>query len=204
MLTIENLTARYGISDRALRRRLDALGPLIAPHIHRGQNNALLFDDGALAILDRLMQVQRETGLGLTEAVERIKSELAHGDPGTAEERPKSVHSSADPAVFTKLIAAYEDRIESWSGTRPISKRSSMRRWPNSRRSRPPGPSTSPAGRRSRLHSWADHEPAIWPTPLPSSILISPNKVVVKMEQPKQPKPEKPTFSETCGEIRAC
>jgi DNA-binding transcriptional MerR regulator len=113
MLTIENLTARYGISDRALRRRLDALGPLIAPHIHRGQNNALLFDDGALAILDRLMQVQRETGLGLTEAVERIKSELAHSDPGTAEERPKSVHSSADPAVFTKLIAAYEDRIES-------------------------------------------------------------------------------------------
>jgi predicted RNase H-like nuclease (RuvC/YqgF family) len=73
----------------------------------------LLFDDGALAILDRLMQVQRETGLGLTEAVERIKSELAHSDPGTAEERPKSVHSSADPAVFTKLIAAYEDRIES-------------------------------------------------------------------------------------------
>jgi len=113
MLTIENVTARYGISDRALRRRLDALGPLITPHLHRGQNNALLFDDGALAILDRLMQVQRETGLGLTEAVEKIKSELAHRDPGTAEERPQSVHPSADPSVLTKLIATYEDRIES-------------------------------------------------------------------------------------------
>lgn len=101
------------MSDRALRRRLDALEPLIGAHIHRGQNNALLFDDGALAILDRLAQVQREAGLGLTDAVEKIKSEFANGHNSSAQERPQSAEPSADHAIIAKLIGAYEDRIES-------------------------------------------------------------------------------------------
>ena len=113
MLTLEDLTRRYGISDRALRRRLDALEPLVSAHIHRGQNNALLFDDGALAILDRLAQVQREAGLGLTDAVKKIKSEFTNGHNSSAQGRPQSAEPNADHTVIAKLIAAYEDRIES-------------------------------------------------------------------------------------------
>lgn len=113
MLIMENLTIRYGISDRALRRRLDALEPLIGVHIRRGPNNSLLFDDGAVAILDRLAQVQREAGLGLTDAVEKIKSELTNGHNGNADGRPQSAEPNADHTVVAKLITAYEDRIES-------------------------------------------------------------------------------------------
>jgi hypothetical protein len=110
---MENLTTRYGISDRALRRRLDALEPLIGAYIRRGQNNALLFDDGAVAILDRLAQVQREAGLGLSDAVKKVKNELSNGHNGSADGRPQSAEPNADHTIVAKLIAVYEDRIES-------------------------------------------------------------------------------------------
>lgn len=73
----------------------------------------MLFDDGALAILDRLVQIQREAGLSLTAAVEKIKNELTNGHNSSAQERPQSAEPSADHAMVAKLIAAYEDRIES-------------------------------------------------------------------------------------------
>lgn len=108
MLTVENLTTRYGISDRALRRRLDALQPVLGGYIQRGQNNALLFQDGALAILDRLSQLQRDAGLGLTDAASKVRNELLNGNAAPAEERPKSAEPSAE---VHKLIQSYEDRI---------------------------------------------------------------------------------------------
>jgi hypothetical protein len=109
VLTIESLTVRYGLSDRALRRRIDALGPVIERHIRRGQNNALLFTNDALAILDRLAQIQRESGVGLREAAAQVKNELGHGRSATAEQRPES--AELGPEV-QKLIQSYEDRIE--------------------------------------------------------------------------------------------
>jgi DNA-binding transcriptional MerR regulator len=117
MLTLEDLTKRYGLSDRALRRRLDALGTAIEPYIRRGPNNALLFQDGALALLDRLAQLQREAGLGLADAAAQVKNEVLNGRAAPAGERPQS--QSAGPGAepgpnpeFQKLLESYEARIE--------------------------------------------------------------------------------------------
>lgn len=85
---MQNLCSRYNLSERALRRRVAALGTVITPHIGHGQNNTFLIADGGLAILDRLAQIQRETGLGLSGAVERVRSELANGSAAPSEPRP--------------------------------------------------------------------------------------------------------------------
>jgi hypothetical protein len=86
VLTIESLRVRYGLSARALRRRIDAL-----------------------AILDRLAQLQRESGVGLSEAAARVKNELGHGRSAIAEQRPES--AELGPEV-QKRIQSYEDRSD--------------------------------------------------------------------------------------------
>jgi DNA-binding transcriptional MerR regulator len=115
MLTLEDLTKRYGLSDRALRRRLGALGTAIEPCIRRGPNNALLFQDGALALLDRLAQLQREAGLGLAAAAAQVKNEVLNGRAAPAGERPGSAGPGAEPEPspeLRKLLESYEARIE--------------------------------------------------------------------------------------------
>ena len=112
MLTTENLTERYGISDRALRRRLASLEHVLGPYIKRGPNNALLFDDGALAVLDRLVQVERELGLGLNDAAEQVRKELQNSLSSSAGDRQKPAELGFE---VEKLIESYEARIREQS-----------------------------------------------------------------------------------------
>jgi len=87
-MTIADLRQRFSLSDKAVRRRLDALAPVIAPFVSRGENNAILLSDAGVAIFDRLIQVERETKRGLRAAAEVVISEVRNGrepedKPGT-------------------------------------------------------------------------------------------------------------------------
>jgi len=79
MMGIADLRERFGLSDKAVRRRLDALSPVIAPFVSRGENNAILLSDAGVAIFDRLIQVERETKRGLRAAAELVISEVQNG-----------------------------------------------------------------------------------------------------------------------------
>lgn len=130
MFTLQDLTKRYGLSERAIRRRVDALGTAIEPYLRRGPNNALLFSDGALAVLDRLAQLQRDAGLGLADAAAQVREELRQRGAAPAEGRPNSAGPGADPRpnpaepasalekgalppAIERLLESYEARIES-------------------------------------------------------------------------------------------
>lgn len=155
MLTLENLTKRYGLSDRALRRRLDALGTVIEPNIRRGPNNALLFQDGALALLDRLAQLQREAGLGLADAAAQVREEVSNGRAAPAGERPKSAGPGAEPGPnpeLQKLLESYEARIEEQA--RMISYLQAKLDEALSRIPALPEPTSQPAGHVRNVSRW--------------------------------------------------
>jgi len=53
---------------------MSELGPLVEPHVVRGRQNAILISDAALAIFDRLLQLEKE-GYSIPAAVEHINKE---------------------------------------------------------------------------------------------------------------------------------
>lgn len=114
MHTLADLTKRYGLSDRSLRRRLTALRPEIDPYIHRGPRNAIILTDNGLVIMDRLIDLERSAGLGLTSAAAQVKVDIltAVSEATTiAEERPNSAEvATAD--LKDELIVELRARIE--------------------------------------------------------------------------------------------
>ena len=110
MHTIDDLTGRYGLSSRALRRRLTALRPEINLYVRRGPRNAILMTDNGLAILDRLIDLERD-GTGPTAAVEQVKAEVLTGIQ-SAEVRPDTAEVAATDSR-NELIQELRDRIES-------------------------------------------------------------------------------------------
>lgn len=79
MMGIQDLRQRFGMPDKAVRRRLDALSTVLTPHISRGVNNAILLSDSGVAIFDRLVQIERESKRGLTPAAEMVANEVLNG-----------------------------------------------------------------------------------------------------------------------------
>lgn len=76
MLTIEGVAKSLGLSTRAVHRRVDALGGRLDGHLRRGQNNELLFNSEALAILKRLETLRKTEGIPIRQAAVRIRDEL--------------------------------------------------------------------------------------------------------------------------------
>lgn len=110
MIGIADLRRRFGLSDKAVRRRLDALYPVIAPFLSRGENNAILLSDAGVAIFDRLIQVERETKRGLRAAAEVVIAEVRNGrEPeGKPRENADKPTSNRDE-VIELLRAQVED-----------------------------------------------------------------------------------------------
>lgn len=74
MFTVNDLANRFGMHPKSVRERLNALSPLVKPHVTRGRNNAILLNDAALAIFDRLIQLERE-GYPTATAVQVIQND---------------------------------------------------------------------------------------------------------------------------------
>jgi hypothetical protein len=115
MMTIQGVAERYGISEKSVRRRLDTFGPVITPHLSTGRQNAILFTDSGIAIFDRLMQLEQQSNLSPSAALEKVRSELQDGGNHMANHGVGTAQSvaEANPELVTVLRQQVEDlRIE--------------------------------------------------------------------------------------------
>jgi len=79
MLTIRDAARIYGLSERAIRLRLDALRPQVDAYLRKGPNGQLILTDAARAMLDRLEALRKADGLTVNLAAARVKEELSDG-----------------------------------------------------------------------------------------------------------------------------
>jgi len=110
MLTIEQAAEAVGLSDRQLRRRIEATTPLLAPHCRRGEKNRLLLGHGAIEIL-RAVEDHRKTGVTLKDAVGLVQEQM--GGTWASEQERAGGHTDGQ-AVGTgdvSLVAELRDRI---------------------------------------------------------------------------------------------
>jgi len=83
MVTLDEVARFLGLSKRAVRLRVDALGDMIQAYLARGDRNRLIFRGEAVAILRRLEELRREEGLPIREAADRLRGELGDGEPNS-------------------------------------------------------------------------------------------------------------------------
>ena len=74
--TIEQVAKALGVSVRGVRLRVDALDGVIHPHLRRGENNRLLFDGEAFALLRRMEELRKAEAISIRQAASRIRDEL--------------------------------------------------------------------------------------------------------------------------------
>jgi len=114
MVTVQDLSKRFGLHPKSVRERLAALGPLVSPHMTRGRNNAILLTDAGLALFDRLIQLERE-GYPTATAVQLMRDELPEaGQTGGQPEDNGASHRPPSPSCeHDELIRELRARIES-------------------------------------------------------------------------------------------
>lgn len=79
MLTIRDAARIYGLSERAIRLRLDALRPQVDAYLRKGPNGQVIITDAARAMLDRLEALRKADGLTVKLAAAKVKEELSDG-----------------------------------------------------------------------------------------------------------------------------
>lgn len=77
MATLEDIARFLGLSKRAVRLRVSALGETLEDYMSRGTRNRLIFRGEAVAILRRLEELRQREGLPIRKAAERLKGELS-------------------------------------------------------------------------------------------------------------------------------
>ncbi len=113
MLTIAQIAERYGLTERQIRWRLTQLNSLLHHHVFNGVNGRVTLDDCGLAIIDRLIQLERD-GLGLSTAVNRLAGEIGQTPIATAVNPSvngalASVNGSVD--LWERLVSEKDARI---------------------------------------------------------------------------------------------
>jgi len=83
MATLDDVARFLGLSKRAVRSRVNALGDMLDGHMSRGTRNRLIFKGEAVAILHRLEELRQREGLPIDQAVVRLRGEFI-GDESTA------------------------------------------------------------------------------------------------------------------------
>lgn len=76
MATLDDVARFLGLSKRAVRLRVNALGELLQGHLTRGERNRLIFEGEAVAILRRLEQLRQREGIPIQQAAERLRGEI--------------------------------------------------------------------------------------------------------------------------------
>ncbi len=79
MVTLDDVARFLGLSKRAVRMRVSALGDTLDGYLTRGERNRLIFKGEAVAILRRLEELRREEGLPIQQAADRLRDELVDG-----------------------------------------------------------------------------------------------------------------------------
>lgn len=105
MATLEDVARFLGLSKRAVRNRVSALGETLDAYLSRGARNRLIFEGEAVAILRRLEELHQREGLPIQAAAERLKRELSYTDkpPGVFIMLQSDVESSVLKEVILEL-----------------------------------------------------------------------------------------------------
>lgn len=116
MLSVEDLTESLGLSDSAVRRRINALNGVMEEHIKRGKKSKILVDSGGLEILRQLEDL-REQGLTIQEAVSQIREEVGNiQEKGVTESLAKPTDKQHEASEKEELlrdqINQLQDRVE--------------------------------------------------------------------------------------------
>ncbi len=80
MVTLDDVARFLGLSKRAVRVRVDALGDMLEGYLSRDDRNRLIFRGEAVAILRRLEELRREEGLAIRAAADKLRGELGEPD----------------------------------------------------------------------------------------------------------------------------
>lgn len=114
MYKINALAKMYGLSSKQARDRVTALRPLIDAYAHDGKDNAIQYTEQGRAMLDRLLQIERENGVTIKTAGEHVKEEFRS-------HFPYETYGQADEDLLDRLqeletqleeqSSAYERRI---------------------------------------------------------------------------------------------
>ena len=112
MATLEDVARFLGLSKRAVRNRVSALGETLDAYLSRGTRNRLIFQGEAVAILRRLEELRESEGLPIQEAAERLKWELSYT------EQPPGVYimlqSNVEADVLKEVIQEICDERDMW------------------------------------------------------------------------------------------
>jgi predicted RNase H-like nuclease (RuvC/YqgF family) len=93
-----------GLSERQIHIRLAKLSTLLDNHIHTGKHNRKLIDDQGFAILNRVVELERD-GIAVDLAVEQVKRELDNGDK-------IGLKSDVNRGITTELLEELRRTIE--------------------------------------------------------------------------------------------
>ncbi len=107
MATLDDVAQLLGLSKRAVRARVNALGDMLEGHVARGERNRLIFKGEAVAILHRLEELRNREGLAIRQAVSRLRGELVGEDPASG------VYILIQPEIEIlqeALLEAYRER----------------------------------------------------------------------------------------------
>jgi hypothetical protein len=80
MMTLQDISKRYGLTTKQARRWWDAASPLLDHYAQRGPHNVILLSEQALPIFDRLAELIK-AGLSLPAAAEKLREELTDREP---------------------------------------------------------------------------------------------------------------------------
>ena len=111
--TIQDLATNLGISTRAVRLRVDALGVTLAPFIRRGPNNRLVFTGDAIAILRHLEDVRQAEGISVKQAASIVRQrEGARIEEDSAEalRQGHAEQASIEGAEWIEALIEEKDR----------------------------------------------------------------------------------------------
>jgi len=109
MFTIEEAAKAVGLSERQVRRRIEATTPLLSPYLRRGEKNRLLLDQGAIEIL-RAVEDRRASGRTLDEAKAWVTVSVSGKQGGKLGQEQRE--TASDSAPQSGEVAVLREYIE--------------------------------------------------------------------------------------------
>jgi len=97
MLTVQELAGLLGTTTRGVRFRLELLGDMVSPYLHRGTKNEVLVDQAGVALLQRLEDLRKARQLTLRQAVQILKDEREENEVNAVREPMSNITSNSDP-----------------------------------------------------------------------------------------------------------
>jgi DNA-binding transcriptional MerR regulator len=109
-VTIREVATSLGVSERAVRLRLDALQGILAPHLQRGPNNQLLFTGEAVAILRQAEEVRHRDGVSVKVAASKLRQSAQDSESARQTSVRPTANRTAAPDESWAVSALIEEK----------------------------------------------------------------------------------------------